>query len=201
MSDRIRQHLLKYRDDGEALSGDDAGGTGGSWPGLIASLANMGIGIAAQQQKKGDDAKQAQATKEAGAKADNQAEAADLAAQKARAQATYLKNAATLAAGRAAGEATTFGPLHVAAQKAADQAAMADQAATGLEQKAAQLKGQTPAGLQQMAAIQAQAALAAQPKPSAFSKVPGWTWWLVGGLGVGGLGVLGWKLLHSNKKA
>lgn len=201
MSDNIRRHLLKYRDDGEALSGDDSSGTGGSWPGLIASLANMGIGIASQKQKESDDKKKTQADKESAAKANDTAEAADLAAQKARAQATYLKNAATLAAGRAAGETTTFGPLHVAAQKAADQATMADQKATSLEQKAAQLKSLTPAGQQQIAAMQAQAALAMQPKPSVFSKVPTWAWFGIGGLAIGGVGVLGWKLLHSSKKA
>lgn len=143
MSRAIDRHRAR-RDGGDvSVYGDGDGGTAGMALSAFSELASRGAAVAKAEQDKKDAA---------AAKAKADASSADaVAAQKAAADARHKAQVAAIDAKTAMAQADAVekdpnGPQHQAAKKKADEAALLDAEASGLEAKAALYGGGGGAG-------------------------------------------------------
>lgn len=187
-----RLRLKRYLANFDEFAGDSS--TTATATSALAEILKTAGEAGAQKQAKDEADAKAKTDKDAEAKKTAAMASADADAQKARAVATQAQNEANLASLKAQGETAPYGPLHIAAQNAADKAAMRDSEAKVLEAKAAGLRPQSPLSLQM------QQGAHGAGKPSSGG-IPTWVYAVGGTVVVGGLGLLLVKVLSRPRAA
>jgi hypothetical protein len=185
----IRRHKISYKMGLDALAGDD-GGNAALISSALAELAKGGGGLVSQYQAQDAAKKKADADRKAYDAAHADEKAATEAAATARKAAAFAQIEAQQALDQAnAVENDPNGPQHLAAKGVAKKAALADAAARAAEAKLAFYK---PAST-------ALVATGGKHGGSMPSALPPWLPWVLGGVGVLGVGFIGYKMMRGGK--